>query len=77
MVACVFHGGKCTQMFLSFLLMSFIFQTKEKVWSWHVGSDKLGVFEIDWQQSGKFDRIALALECRQLVIIDVSGVSLR
>jgi transducin (beta)-like 1 len=49
-------------------------QEKEKKWSWFMDTEKCGVFEIDWQQSGKINRIALALESRLVGIVDVSGM---
>lgn len=49
-------------------------QLKEKQWSWFVGSAKPGVFEIDWQMRGSINRIALALECREVAVIDVARI---
>ncbi|KAE9409144.1 WD40 repeat-like protein [Gymnopus androsaceus JB14] len=48
-----------------------------KVWSWFAGAEKPGVFEIDWQthNSGNIDRIAMALECRSVGVIDLRKVS--
>jgi len=34
------------------------------------------VFEIDWQQVGRVNRIAFALESRQVGVIDVSKVAI-
>ncbi|TFK77481.1 WD40 repeat-like protein [Pluteus cervinus] len=49
--------------------------TKQKRWSWFAGSDKPGVFEIDWQQQEDgLNRVALALECRQLAVIDAQKI---
>ncbi|KAG6811854.1 hypothetical protein H0H92_005525 [Tricholoma furcatifolium] len=45
-----------------------------KKWSWYAGPDKPGVFEIDWQVAGGFNRIALALECRAVAVIDVAKI---
>ncbi|KAF8963926.1 WD40-repeat-containing domain protein [Flammula alnicola] len=45
----------------------------ERVWSWFAGSgNKPGVFEIDWQQDESVNRIAMALECRQVAVLDVN-----
>jgi transducin (beta)-like 1 len=49
-------------------------QTKEKTWSWYAGTEKPGVFKIDWQRVGDVNRIALALECHQVAIIDVAWI---
>ncbi|KAJ7664938.1 WD40 repeat-like protein [Mycena rosella] len=47
---------------------------REMAWSWFAGFDKPGVFEIDWQTGPGLDRIALALECRNVAVIDVGKV---
>jgi len=47
-------------------------KTWEKKWSWYAGHDKPGVFEIAWQMELGINRLALALECRQVAIVDVS-----
>ncbi|KAK7465521.1 hypothetical protein VKT23_005495 [Stygiomarasmius scandens] len=51
-------------------------KTKKKLWSWFAGEEKPGVFEIDWQgyEDEKIERLALALECRSLGIIDISSI---
>lgn len=49
-------------------------QEKAKKWSWYAGSEKPGVFEIDWQISGSINRIALALECRRVGVVDITRV---
>jgi transducin (beta)-like 1 len=49
-------------------------KTKEKKWSWYAGSEKPGVFEIDWQREGNINRIALALECRQVGVVDITRI---
>ncbi|KAJ6611485.1 WD40 repeat-like protein [Mycena sp. CBHHK59/15] len=49
-------------------------KAREMKWSWFAGFDKPGVFEIDWQSGDGLDRIALALECRTIAVIDVSKV---
>ncbi|KAF8167462.1 WD40 repeat-like protein [Crassisporium funariophilum] len=47
-------------------------RTYERLWSWFAGSDKPGVFEIDWQEHNGVNRIAMALECRQVAVLDVN-----
>lgn len=49
-------------------------QTGAKIWSYYVGTDKPGIYEIDWQQTGKLNRIALCLESEAVGIIDVTKV---
>ncbi|KAJ7741048.1 WD40 repeat-like protein [Mycena metata] len=49
-------------------------RARDMVWSWFAGFEKPGVFEIDWQFGENLDRIALALECRNVAVIDVSKV---
>lgn len=56
------------------LMHNYHLQTKEKKWSWYAGFEKPGVFEIDWQTHGSINRIALALECRQVAVIDVTRI---
>ncbi|KAG6873839.1 hypothetical protein C0995_010451 [Termitomyces sp. Mi166 len=46
----------------------------EKKWSWHAGPDKPGVYEIDWQVVDGFNRIALALECSLVAVINVDKI---
>ncbi|KAH8110643.1 WD40 repeat-like protein [Phellopilus nigrolimitatus] len=48
--------------------------TGKQVWSWYAGADKTGIYEIDWQQTGKLNRIAMCLESRAVGIIDVTRV---
>ncbi|KAJ7057089.1 WD40 repeat-like protein [Mycena amicta] len=50
------------------------FKTREMRWSWFAGFDKPGIFEIDWETGEGVDRIALALECRGVAVIDVLKV---
>ncbi|KAG6919042.1 hypothetical protein DXG01_009752 [Tephrocybe rancida] len=47
----------------------------EKKWSWFAGPDRPGVFEIDWQVVDGINRIALALECRLVAVIDVTKIA--
>ncbi|KIK70585.1 hypothetical protein GYMLUDRAFT_89601 [Collybiopsis luxurians FD-317 M1] len=51
-------------------------KNQTKVWSWFAGADKPGVFEIDWQThpSEKIDRLAMALECRSVGVIDLRKI---
>ncbi|KAJ7201372.1 WD40 repeat-like protein [Mycena pura] len=49
-------------------------KAREMRWSWFAGFEKPGVFEIDWQAGEGIDRIALALECRGVAVIDVLKV---
>ncbi|KIM47604.1 hypothetical protein M413DRAFT_204575 [Hebeloma cylindrosporum] len=43
-----------------------------RVWSWFGGTEKPGVFEIDWQEHEGISRIAMALESRQVAVLDVN-----
>lgn len=54
----------------------YIYDTKtyELIWGWHARPDKPGVFEIDWQMKDGVNRIAMALESRQVAIVDVSKI---
>lgn len=52
-----------------------LLQAQEEKWSWYAGYDKPGVFEIDWQMHEGINRIALALECRNVAVIDVSKIA--
>ncbi|KAK2461515.1 hypothetical protein APHAL10511_005978 [Amanita phalloides] len=49
-------------------------QTRTKRWSWYAGAEKPGVFEIDWQEHEGVSRLAVALECRQVAVIDTLGI---
>ncbi|KAJ7762388.1 WD40 repeat-like protein [Mycena maculata] len=49
-------------------------KARKVAWSWFAGYDKPGVFEIDWQMGENLDRIALALECRNVAVIDILKV---
>lgn len=50
-------------------------QERQKLWSWHAGNVKPGVFEIEWQmREGHFNRIAVALECKMVGLIDVTKI---
>jgi len=45
-----------------------------KRWSWYAGAEKPGVFEIDWQEHEGISRLAVALECRQVAVIDALAI---
>ncbi|KAF8203915.1 WD40 repeat-like protein [Pholiota molesta] len=48
-------------------------RTYECVWSWFIGvGNKPGVFEIAWQEHEGINRIAMALESRQVAVVDVN-----
>ncbi|KAJ7860520.1 WD40 repeat-like protein [Mycena leptocephala] len=49
-------------------------KARKLTWSWFAGFEKPGVYEIDWQTGDDLDRIALALECRNVAVIDVSKI---
>ncbi|KAJ3869329.1 WD40-repeat-containing domain protein [Lentinula novae-zelandiae] len=51
-------------------------KTQTRIWSWFAGADRPGVFEIDWQthKSQNIERIAMALECRLVGVIDLRRV---
>lgn len=51
-------------------------RTQVRIWSWCAGSDKPGVFEIDWQEEDGVNRIAMALECREVAVLDVNKLPL-
>jgi transducin (beta)-like 1 len=44
------------------------------MFSWFSGTEKPGVFEIDWQQHNGIDRIALALESGEVAVIDLTKI---
>ncbi|KIY50650.1 WD40 repeat-like protein [Fistulina hepatica ATCC 64428] len=49
-------------------------QTKQRKWVWKCASQKRGVFELEWQMphGTNISRIAMALECHQVALIDAS-----
>ncbi|KAF8335143.1 WD40-repeat-containing domain protein [Amanita rubescens] len=49
-------------------------ESRLKRWSWHAGANKPGVFEIDWQEHEGISRLAVALECRQVAVIDALAI---
>ncbi|KAF8198323.1 WD40 repeat-like protein [Mycena galopus ATCC 62051] len=49
-------------------------QARKLAWSWFSGFEKPAVYQIDWQTGDNLDRIALALECWKVAVIDVSKV---
>ena len=50
-------------------------QTQARVWSWYAGTQRPGVFEIDWQVQDGVNRIALALECRDVAVLDLNKLA--
>lgn len=54
------------------LLIFCLLQSYNRVWSWFAGTDKPGVYEIDWQEHEGVNRLAMALECRQVAVLDVN-----
>jgi len=51
-------------------------QTHALVWSYFVGDEMPGIFELDWQIVDGFNRIAIAMEARTVAVIDWSKVVL-
>ncbi|KAF8347055.1 WD40 repeat-like protein [Amanita rubescens] len=49
-------------------------ESRLKRWSWYAGAEKPGVFEIDWQEHEGISRLAVALECRQVAVIDALAI---
>ncbi|KAJ3489592.1 hypothetical protein NLI96_g2007 [Meripilus lineatus] len=50
-------------------------ESRSKCYSWFVGQGRpLGIFEIAWQQSGNANRLAVALESREVGILDVTKI---
>ncbi|KAF8899132.1 WD40-repeat-containing domain protein [Infundibulicybe gibba] len=49
-------------------------RTREKRWSWQAGPEKPGIFEIDWEVREGINRIAMAMECRRVGVVDVSRI---
>ncbi|KAF5310672.1 hypothetical protein D9619_007721 [Psilocybe cf. subviscida] len=49
-------------------------RSMERIWSWYADEKQPGVFEIHWQEFGDVSRIALALECREVAVVDVNKV---
>ena len=43
-----------------------------RIWSWYAGSKRPGIFEIDWQVRDGVNRIALALECQDVAVLDLN-----
>ncbi|KAH6916628.1 WD40 repeat-like protein [Coprinopsis sp. MPI-PUGE-AT-0042] len=54
------------------LFIIYDMKTYEQKWVWYAGADKPGVFEIDWQMQEGVNRVVLALESRQVAVIDIS-----
>lgn len=49
-------------------------KSKELKWSWHSTTESPAVFEIDWQQFGNVNRIAMALESGLVGIVDITQI---
>ena len=49
-------------------------QAKEKRWSWSAGTPNSSIFEIEWQQSGNLNRIAMAMEKTTVGVVDLTKV---
>ncbi|KAK7058554.1 hypothetical protein VNI00_002190 [Paramarasmius palmivorus] len=51
-------------------------KNNEKIWSWYAGTDKPGVFEVEWQETngGQHCRIATALEALAVAVMDVRKI---
>ncbi|KAJ7235085.1 WD40 repeat-like protein [Mycena haematopus] len=49
-------------------------KARKLTWSWFAGVEKPAVYQIDWQTGDNLDRIALALECWKVAVIDVSRI---
>ncbi|KAJ7597417.1 WD40 repeat-like protein [Mycena floridula] len=51
-------------------------EDKKKKWSWYAGVEKPGIFEVSWQSpvNGDTNRFALALESRQVAIMDLPKI---
>lgn len=81
MLACIRHEGELRfTSALLWLVHSYLGpQTKEWVWTWvseagKKGLEKQGIFEIDWQQKGGLDLIALTLESMEVRVIDAKKI---
>ncbi|GBE77654.1 WD40 repeat-like protein [Sparassis crispa] len=49
-------------------------KTRTRRWSWFAGTERPGIFEIDWQLAGKTSRLAMALQSQQVGVIDLTHV---
>lgn len=51
-------------------------QEEKKQWYWTVENARPGIFDIDWRSwdDGKVQRMALSLECQQVMILDSKGI---
>ncbi|KAL5536012.1 hypothetical protein ACEPAF_4106 [Sanghuangporus sanghuang] len=49
-------------------------ESGKQVWSWYGGSEKTGIYEVNWQQTGKLNRMVLCLETGSVAIIDVTRI---
>ncbi|KZT30916.1 WD40 repeat-like protein [Neolentinus lepideus HHB14362 ss-1] len=49
-------------------------KTATKTWSWCAGVERPGIYEIDWQEHGEINRIALALEAQNVAVVDITRI---
>ncbi|GJE85862.1 WD40 repeat-like protein [Phanerochaete sordida] len=49
-------------------------KSREVKWSWRASGERIAIFEIDWQQSGDLNRIALGLESGLVGVVDVAQI---
>lgn len=73
---CMFMNLTYVSLSLSLYLTTKILvsQTGRQVYAWYAGAERPGIYELDWQQTGKLNRIAMCLENRSVGIVDVSRV---
>ncbi|KAF9055898.1 WD40-repeat-containing domain protein [Panaeolus papilionaceus] len=50
-------------------------RTQARVFSWFSNAERPGIFELDWQQHEGINRIAMALECQQVAVLDVNKLN--
>lgn len=74
MAGSTFTTHECVPFVLTRKRLSDGSQSHHRGFSWYAGSEKPGVFEIDWQEYHGINRIALALECREVAVIDVTKI---
>ncbi|OCH96413.1 WD40 repeat-like protein [Obba rivulosa] len=56
------------------LLHIYDVKTREKRWTWDAGYTKPAIFEIDWQQTGSLNRLAVALESQEVAVVDINRI---
>jgi len=52
-------------------------QTGAQIWSWSAGPQQPGIYEIEWQQAGPMNRVALCLESGEVGIVDTKELNMR